>query len=139
VCFGHRAVLLALACAAATGCASKRPVLYPNAQYRNTSSEVSQADIDHCMQLAETGVGDKNEAAEMAGRTAGGAGTGAAAGAVGGAIRGGAGTGAAIGAATGGVLGLFSGLWRTRDHDPVYMAYVETCLREMGYQPIGWR
>jgi hypothetical protein len=134
-----RAILLLLACLAAAGCAPKRPVLYPNAQYRSAGAEVSQAEIDACMQMAETGVGDKNAAAETAGRTAVGAGTGAAVGAVGGAISGGAGTGAAVGAATGGMLGLFSGLWRTRDHDPIYMAWVETCLREKGYQPLGWR
>ena len=68
-----------------------------------------------------------------------GAGAGAAVGAVGGAITGNAGTGAAVGAATGGTLGLLSGLWGTRDHDPMYMAYVDTCLREKGYQPIGWK
>ena len=134
-----RATLLVLVCTAAAGCASKRPVLYPNAQYRSAGVEVRQADIDTCMVEAETGVGDKNAAAETAGHTAVGAGTGAAVGAVGGAISGGAGTGAAVGAATGGMLGLFGGLWRTRDHDPIYMAYVETCLREKGYQPLGWR
>jgi hypothetical protein len=136
---GLRALWLLLACTAVAGCAAKRPVLYPNAQYRSAGVEVREADIETCMQLAETGVGDKNATAETAGHTAVGAGTGAAVGAVGGAISGGAGTGAAVGAATGGMLGLFGGLWRTRDHDPVYMAYVETCLRERGYQPLGWR
>lgn len=134
-----RRSLALLACAAAAGCAAKRPVLYPNAQYQSVGIEVAQADIDTCMQMAETGVGDKNHAADTAGRSAVGAGTGAAVGAVGGAIQGGAGTGAAVGAATGGTLGLFSGLWRTRDHDPIYMAYVDTCLSEKGYRPIGWR
>ncbi len=128
-----------LVCAAAAGCATKRPVLYPNAHYQSMGIEVAQADIDNCMQMAEAGVGDENHAADTAGRSAVGAGTGAAVGAVGGAIRGGAGTGAAVGAATGGTLGLFSGLWRTRDHDPIYMAYVDTCLSEKGYRPIGWR
>jgi hypothetical protein len=130
------ACLFVLACAA---CAPKRPVLYPNQQYQSAGIEVSQADIDTCMRMAETGVGDKNDVANTAGRTAVGAGAGAAVGAVGGAITGGAGTGAAVGAATGGTLGLFSGLWGAREHDPTYMAYVDTCLREKGYQPIGWK
>lgn len=134
-----RLALVVLACAAAAACAPKRPVLYPNAQYQSAGVEVSQTDIDTCMRLAETGVGDKNDVANTAGRTAVGAGTGAAVGAVGGAVAGGAGTGAAVGAATGGTLGLFSGLWGTREHDPTYRAYVETCLREKGYQPIGWK
>jgi outer membrane lipoprotein SlyB len=135
----HPRIRLALAVLACTACAAKRPVLYPNQHYRDTGSEVSQADIDTCMQLAEAGVGDKNVAANTAGRTAVGAGGGGAVGAVGGAITGNAGTGAAVGAATGATAGLLSGLWRTRDHDPTYMAWVETCLREKGYQPIGWK
>jgi hypothetical protein len=137
---GLRRSLLLFACAAAAGCAAKRPVLYPNPHYQSVGVEVAQADIDTCMRMAETGVGDSNHAAETAGSGAVGAGTGAAVGAVGGAIgRGGAGTGAAVGAATGGMLGLFRGLWRWRDHDPIYMAYVDTCLSEKGYRPLGWR
>lgn len=134
-----RLALALLACAASAACAPKRPVLYPNQHYRSTGIEVSQADIDTCMQLAETGVGDTNDAVNTAGRTAAGGGGGAAVGAVGGAITGNAGTGAAVGAATGATAGLLSGLWGTRDHDPIFMAYVDTCLREKGYQPIGWK
>ena len=134
-----RLALVVLACAASAACASERPVLYPNQHYRDVGIEVSQADIHACMAMAEAAVGDKNDASDTAGRTAVGAGAGAAVGAVGGAISGGARTGAAVGAATGGTAGLLSGLWGTRDHDPIYMAYVDTCLREKGYQPIGWR
>jgi len=136
---GLQLVLVVLACAAAAACAPKRPVLYPNAKYQSAGIEVSQVDVDTCMRMAETGVGDKNNVANTAGRTVIGAGAGAAVGAVGGAVAGSAGTGAAVGAATGGTLGLFSGLWGTREHDPTYMAYVDTCLREKGYQPIGWK
>ena len=131
--------LVVLACAASAACAPKRPVLYPNQQYQNAGIEVSQTDIDTCMRMAETGVGDKNDTANTAGRSVVGAGAGAAVGAVGGAITGNPGTGAAVGAATGGTVGLLSGLWGTREHDPTYMAYVDTCLREKGYQPIGWK
>jgi hypothetical protein len=132
-------VLVALVGIVAGGCSAKRPVLYPNATYQRTGIEVAQADIDACMQRAESGVGDQNVAADTAGRTAVGAGAGAAVGAVGGAITGRAGTGAAVGAATGGTAGLLSGLWRWREHDPVYMNYVDRCLRDKGYEPIGWR
>jgi len=131
--------LAVLACMASAACAAKRPVLYPNEQVRKAGVEVSQVDIDTCMRLAKTGVGDKNAAASAAGRSVVGAGAGAAVGAVGGAITGNAGTGAAAGAATGGTAGLLSGMWGAREHDPTFMAYVETCLREKGYQPIGWK
>jgi hypothetical protein len=135
----RRRALALLACIASAACAAKRPVLYPNEQYRKAGAEVSQVDIDTCIRLAKTGVGDTNAATSTAGSGVVGAGAGAAVGAVGGAITGNAGTGAAVGAATGGTAGLLSGLWRTRDHDPVFMAYVDTCLREKGYQPIGWK
>jgi len=131
--------LAVLVCVASAACAAKRPVLYPNAHYQQAGVAVSQADIDACMSLAKTGVGDTNAAANTGGRSVVGAGAGAAVGAVGGAITGNAGTGAAVGAATGGTAGLLSGLWRTRNHDPIFMAYVDTCLREKGYQPIGWK
>jgi len=131
--------LAVLACVAFAACAAKRPVLYPNEQYRKAGVEVSQVDIDTCIRLAKTGVGDTNVAASTAGRSVVGAGAGAAVGAVGGAITGNAGGGAAVGAATGGTAGLLSGLWGRRDHDPTFMAYVDTCLREKGYQPIGWK
>ena len=131
--------LVVLTCAASAGCAPKRPVLYPNQHYQSAGIEVSQADIDACMRMAETGVGDKNDVTNTAIRSGVGAGSGAAVGAAGGAVTGNAGTGAAVGAATGGTVGLLSGLWGTREHDPTYMAYVETCLREKGYQPIGWK
>ena len=134
-----RSCLAVLACAASAACASKRPVLYPNAHYKQVGIEVSRSDVEECMNLAETGVGDSNVGAETAGRSVVGAGAGAAVGAVGGAITGNPGAGAAVGAATGGTAGLLSGLWGSRDHDPTFMAYVDTCLRERGYQPIGWK
>jgi hypothetical protein len=135
----RRLVFVLLACAIASACAAKRPVLYPNEKYQSAGIEASQIDVDTCMRQAETGVGDKNVAASTAGRTAVGAAGGAAVGAVGGAISGHAGTGAAVGAGAGATAGLLSGLWGSNEHDSTYMAYVETCLREKGYQPIGWK
>ena len=131
--------LVLLACASALACAAKQPVLYPNAHLKQVGVEESQIDVEDCMQLAETGVGDRNRAAGTAGRSAAGAAGGAAVGAVGGAITGNAGVGAAVGAATGATGGLLSGLWNVRERDPTFMAFVDTCLRERGYQPIGWR
>jgi len=131
--------LAVLACVTAAACAAKRPVLYPNAYYEQVGVEISQADIETCMNLAKTGVGDTNAAASAGGRSVVGAGAGAVVGAAGGAVTGDFGTGAAVGAATGVTAGLLSGLWGARDRDPTFMAYVDTCLREKGYQPIGWK
>ena len=68
---------------------------------------------------------------------------GAAAGAAGGAVVGRAGTGAAVGAAGGGAAGvtrgLIHGLKRKQSPSPVYKTFVNRCLREKNYDPIGWQ
>lgn len=123
----------------AAGCASKRPVLYPNPKLESAGKEASQRDIDACMTLAKESGADSNRAGEMAKDTAAGGAVGGATGAVTGAITGAPGTGAAAGAAGGATLGFFRGLFRSRDHDPVFMNFVDQCLRDRGYQPIGWK
>jgi hypothetical protein len=45
----------------------------------------------------------------------------------------------AVGAATGATAGLLHGLWSGTEPDPVFVNFVERCLREDGYEPIGWR
>ena len=134
----HSLALAALL-AAGTACAAKKPVLYPNAHYQRVGTEVAQGDVEDCMHLADIDVGNRNAAAEAAGGTAVGGGSGAAIGAAGGAVRGRAGRGAAVGAATGATAGLIRGLFRSRDPDPLFASYVATCLRNRGYQTIGWR
>jgi hypothetical protein len=130
-----------------TACAARRPVLYPNEQYTRAGPAAADSAIDDCMRRASeftASSGPNTEAARgVATDTAVGAGAGAAIGAVGGAITGSAGEGAAVGAATGGTAGLLSGLFhicaRGRQSDPAFAAFVERCLREKGYDPIGWK
>jgi hypothetical protein len=129
------ASLLALLLA---GC-TKKPVLYPNATYLRAGEEVAERDVETCIEWAKAAGADTNRAGRVAGSTAGGAATGAAAGAAAGAVRGGAGTGAAMGAAGAAAGGLVHGLLRWREPDPVEQRFVEQCLYERGYQPIGWR
>ena len=128
------------------GCSARRPVLYPNEQYNHAGEAVAQRDIDDCMSRAEQYVKSGGQSAQVArqagGRAAVGAGVGAASGAVGGAIAGNPGEGAAIGAASGATAGLLSGIfdsWNSREVDPVYSNFVDRCLRERGYDPIGWK
>jgi OmpA family protein len=127
-------------------CATPRPVVYPNAQYQRVGQAAAERDVDDCMQRAQQFVSSGGHAAGAAGSvatsTAVGAGTGAAIGAVGGAVTGNAGEGAAVGAATGGTAGLLGGLFgasQSRGPDPVFANYVDRCLRERGYDPIGWK
>lgn len=138
-CQGHRLSGLLVAVCLLAACASPRPVLYPNSHLENVGAEASQREINECVELAKAADLEKSRAGETAKKTGGGAVVGAAVGAAVGAVTGRPGTGAAAGAAGGGVGGFFRGLFGSRDPDPVYKRYVETCLRERGYEPIGWK
>jgi hypothetical protein len=119
-------------------CASKRPVLSPNAHYQSVGAETAERDVDDCMRRAkDSGIGSSagREAAESVG---GGAAAGSAAGAVAGAITSGAGRGAAAGAAGGAVAGLFHLMFRRKASNPTFRLFVEQCLTDRGYQPGGW-
>lgn len=135
-----RASCLALAAAGALiGCATQKPVLYPNATYQEAGREVAERDVAECMRIAEEQVGREKAGAQVAKDTTLGGGAGAAIGAAGGAVRGRAGQGAAVGAATGATGGLLRGIFRSREPDPIFRNYVGLCLAERGYQIVGWR
>lgn len=122
-----------------TSCAAKRPVLYPNDRLETVGADTAQQDIDTCIQLAKDNNVSSGSAGKVAGKTGAGAAVGAATGAVVGAITGNPGRAAAAGAAGGGTAGLLSGLFKAREPDPVFQRFVEQCLHDKGYQPIGWR
>jgi hypothetical protein len=132
-------VCLAVALAMA-GCATQRPVLYPNAKLQRAGDEAAQRDIDDCIRLAEQygvtpGRGDRVARGAGGGAAVGGA-TGAVAGAIGGRnVVDSAARGAAVGATAGGVGGAVRS---DRPSEP-YRGFVERCLRERGYDVIGWQ
>jgi uncharacterized protein YcfJ len=123
-----------------TGCASNpHPVLYPNAQYQRAGEAQAQRDIDACYDLADRSGVSRTADGKVARRTAEGAAVGGAAGAAVGAVRGhdigsAAGAGAAGGAAAGAVRGAF----KSTDQNPTWRTFVQRCLREKGYDVIGW-
>jgi hypothetical protein len=130
------------------GCAtSQRPVLYPNDQLRRMGNTAADRDIDDCMARAESYIASRSRTGEALEEASAGAASratvGAAAGAAGGAVVGRAGTGAAVGAAGGAAAGATRGLihsmFGTRGPSPVHKNFVNRCLREKGYEPIGWR
>jgi outer membrane lipoprotein SlyB len=137
-CASYVTMLIGLAFATAA-CAPKRPALYDNQKSVAAGFAQVQIDIDECMALAKNAGHGANHGRDTAVSTAGGAAVGAGVGAATGAIRGNAGRGAARGAAGGAVAGLFRGMFRSRDPDPIERNYVDQCLRERGYQPIGWK
>jgi hypothetical protein len=132
---GVAVVVLALSMVA---CAAKRPVLYPNAHYESVGAEAADRDIDDCVRLGKASGTRSSPGREAAVSVGGGAAAGGAAGAVAGAIAGGAGRGAGAGAAGGAVAGLFHLIFRRKPPNPTFQLFVERCLTDRGYQPVGW-
>jgi outer membrane lipoprotein SlyB len=123
------------------GCATSRPILYPNEHYQAVGSVTADRDIADCGRRAESAGARPQtaDAAHVGGGTAVGAGVGAAGGAAAGAISGSAGIGAAAGAVGGAVAGLIGSLFsREPKRDAAYRNYVDRCLQEKGYETTGW-
>jgi uncharacterized protein YcfJ len=121
------------------GCAKKRPVLYPNLTYQTAGASAAMADIDECIQLAADHGHATDAGKNVATSTAKGAATGAVVGGAVGAVTGRPGRGAAAGAAGGGAGGMMKGVWKSGDPDDIERRFVEQCLRDKGYQVIGWK
>ena len=120
-------------------CAKKRPVLYPNLTYTSAGSATVMADIDECVQLAADHGHATDAGKNVAVSTGKGAATGAVVGGAVGAVTGRPGRGAAAGAAGGGAGGMMRGIWKSGDPDEIERRFVEQCLRDKGYQVIGWK
>ncbi len=136
------AILTILPLLSLSGCGTtKSPVLYPNHHLTTVGREAAQADIDDCMQQAYASGADAGKGKELTKETATAGTVGAATGAVVGAISSSSdvGRGAAIGGAGAATARLVSGLFKVSEPTPIFMRYVDLCLHEKGYQPLGWR
>ncbi len=120
-------------------CAPK-PILYPNDHYKEVGEDAAEKDIDECRELAkEAGAGSgRSKPGQVAGGTVAGGAIGSAAGAVGGAVVGRPGRGAMVGAAGGATAGFLRGLFRRSPPSNAYKQFVNRCLKERGYDPVGW-
>ena len=134
----HYVILIVLA-ALLLSCAQQRPVLYPNAHLKHVGKSSAEADIDECIQLAVDYGAKEDSGAKVARDTGKGAAVGGAAGAAVGAVTGNLGRGAAAGAAGGGAAAMTRSALNSDKPDPVFKKFVEQCLRDKGYQPVGWR
>ena len=130
---------LFLAAIILVGCADKRPVLYPNAHLKQVGEEAARRDVDECIRYAQESGAEGSKGTEIAKNTAGGAAMGGAVGAATGAVLGSLGRGTAAGAAGGAAGGLVKGIFDSDDPDPVFKNFVDRCLREKGYESIGWK
>lgn len=138
----HCNVLMAAAGAlllGVAGCATQRPVLYPNAKYNQAGPEAAQRDIDDCIRMAESHGVTHSSGEKVARRGAEGAVIGGAAGAGAGAVRGNVGERAAAGAAAGAAGAAAHGAIHSGEPGQVYKGFVQRCLREKGYEVIGWK
>lgn len=123
------------------GCSSHKPILYPNDHYRQVGAEAAESDINECMAMAkEAGASpSQGKTAQAATGTVAGGAIGSAVGAVGGAILGNPGRGAMVGAAGGGTAGLLRSLFRRSPPSGAFTNFVNRCLHERGYDPMGWQ
>lgn len=134
-------LLSTLGCLLLAGCSSApSPLLYPNTKLNQVGQAEADRDIEACKQMAAAG--GANPAPDQAGRSASGAAVGGVAGgatgAAGGAVLGNVGRGAAFGAATGATAGLMRSIFSRPKPSGAYMGFVDRCLREKGYEPVGW-
>ena len=95
------------------GCASPRPVLYPNEHARRVGGSAADRDIDDCIRQAE-------ESRSAGGRAGSDPGTGA----------------------SGGVpsnpAAAISGLFGKPELSSGQKVFVNKCLRDKGYDPVDW-
>jgi hypothetical protein len=114
-----------------------QPVVVAREGKQPSTSAAPQADVDACLAEAKQAV-ESNRAKETAANTADGAAVGGAVGAATGAVLG-QGRGAGAGAAGGAAGAFMRSMLRWRDPDPVEKGYVNRCLRQRGYDVLGWR
>ena len=120
-------------------CAAKRPVLYPNNYLKEIGQSKANQEIDDCIRLATEYQAGGDRAKEIAKDTGKAGVVGAATGAVIGVITGDIGRVAAIGGAGAATATMGSGIMRSDEPDAIFMQFVDQCLREKGFQPLGWR
>ncbi len=121
-----------------SACSTQHPVLYPNGHYNRVGKMAAEEDINYCIELATSSGAMPDKSKEVLTRTAEGSLIGGVIGAATGAIYGRAGKGAATGAAGGGAFGMTRALIHSGKPNQVFKRFVNKCLRDKGYEPIGW-
>jgi len=115
------------------------PVLYPNAHLQRVGQASAQRDIAECRQLASSSGVAEHRDGQVGGSAATGAAVGGASAGAWGLVKGNAGESALAGAAAGAAAGTVRGAIRSSETSPVYKNFVQRCLRERGYEVIGWQ
>lgn len=118
-------------------CATQGPILYPNEHLKRVGEKQAQRDVEECEALAEAYL-KSHRAEDVAKSTVVGGAGGAVVGGAVGAVTGNIGRGLSIGGAAGAASGLVRGVIKASQPSPTFKRFVERCLRERGYEPIGW-
>jgi len=136
--FSNAIMLLGFSALIASCAGPQRPVLYPNEKLNTVGKEAAQKDVDECIHLSVEAGLEREKGKEVAGETVKEGARGAIIGGAVGLVTGDVGKAAAIGAAAGAAAG---GTEKAFDQelDPVQKQYVDQCLRDRGYQTIGWK
>ncbi len=122
-------------------CASSppKPILYPNAHFNQVGRQLANHDIASCMSMAHSsGVNEKRNG-EIVKNAAGGAAIGGSAAGAWGLVYGDALNRAAAGALAGAAAGTARGAIKSSETSPVFKNFVQKCLRDRGYEVIGWQ
>jgi len=137
-------VLGVLSGCASTGAGSSaaKPVFYPNAKLNAVGQDRANQDAEACMSQARTaGLSPEEKDNAVAHGAEKGAAVGGVAAAVGALVRGKGVDGViergAQGAAVGGSAGAVAGAFRDKP-STTYRHYVQRCLKDKGYDVIGW-
>jgi uncharacterized protein YcfJ len=133
--------ITAMLAAGISGCASSppEPKLYPNAHLKQVGSRAAVRDIAECKQLARTSSVNEHKDGEVGRKATGGAAIGGATGGAYGLVRGDAVERGLAGAAAGAAAGTVHGTMQSSETSPVFKNFVNRCLRERGYEVIGWQ
>ena len=122
------------------GCASgpERPIFYQSSYEAPVDQARADRDIDDCMAAARrAGVSEQRDG-EIGKKSASGALIGGVAAGAWGLVRGDAGERLLAGAVAGGATGATKGAIDSTKMNPTFKRYVERCLRDLGYEVIGW-
>ncbi len=124
---------------AACSSGPQRPVLYPDAHYDAVGQGQANGDIEQCMEKARAAGVAENRDGEIGKRTGRGAAVGGVSAGAWGLVRGNAGERALAGAAAGAAAGATTGAFAATETSPLFRRFVERCLRDEGYDVIGWQ
>lgn len=117
----------------------KRPVFYPNSYMQQVGQYQAQRDTDDCFALADSYSVNRTRDGEVVSKATSGALIGGASAGAWGIVRGDAGERALAGALAGGTAGAVKGGVDSQRTSPIFQRFVEQCLRDRGYQVIGWQ